>query len=63
MTAGADHARAARFLECLRTFDENNGDSPEFAEILAWASDHEQSLDWIFDGDRVDGYAQHDGTP
>jgi hypothetical protein len=45
-----DHARAARFLECVRTFDENDGDSPEFAEILAWVSDHEQSLDWIFIG-------------
>jgi hypothetical protein len=46
-----DHVRAARFLECLRTFDENNGDSPAFAEMLAWVRDHGQSFDWVFDGD------------
>ena len=40
--------RAARFLHCLRTFDVAG--SPEFAEIVNWASDHEQSLQWIFTG-------------
>ena len=46
-----DQARAARFLECLRTFDMNDGDSREFAEILQWIWDHGQCLDWIFRGD------------
>jgi len=45
-----DKNRAARFLDCLRTFDRNDADSPEVAEILDWASDHEQSLQWIFTG-------------
>ena len=43
-----DKNRAARFLHCLRTFDVAG--SPEFAEIVNWASDHEQSLQWIFTG-------------
>jgi hypothetical protein len=34
----------------MRTFDENDGGT-EFTEILAWVSDHEQSLDWIFYGE------------
>jgi len=45
-----DTHRAARFLHCLRTFDLNDvkdGNSPEFAEILDWVSDHGQSLNWI----------------
>ena len=45
-----DKNRAARFLHCLRTFDFNDGDSPEFAEIVDWVSDHKQSLEWIFNG-------------
>ena len=48
-----DTNRAARFLHCLRTFDFKDGDSPEFAEILDWVSDHGQSLDWIL-GDELD---------
>jgi hypothetical protein len=46
-----DTNRAARFLHCLRTFDFNDGDSSEFAEILDWVSDHGQSLDWILGGE------------
>jgi hypothetical protein len=46
-----DTNRAARFLHCLRTFDFKDGDSPEFAEILDWVSDHGQSLDWILGGE------------
>ena len=45
-----DTHRAARFLHCLRTFDlkdVKDGNSPEFAEILDWVSDHGQSLNWI----------------
>jgi hypothetical protein len=42
-----DTNRASRFLHCLRTFDFNDCDSPEFTEILDWVSDHGQSLDWI----------------
>jgi hypothetical protein len=42
-----DTNRAARFLHCLRTVDFNDSDSPEFAEIMDWVSDHGQSLDWI----------------
>ncbi len=45
-----DKSRAARFLHCLRTFDRNVAGSPEVAEIVNWASDHEQSLQWIFAG-------------
>jgi hypothetical protein len=45
-----DKNRAARFLYCLRTFDQNVAGSPEVAEIVNWALDHEQSLQWIFTG-------------
>jgi len=45
-----DKNRAARFLHCLRTFDRNDANSPEVAEIVRWALDHEQSLQWIFTG-------------
>jgi hypothetical protein len=46
-----DKNRAARFLHCLRMFDDRNvAGSPEVAEIVNWASDHEQSLQWIFTG-------------
>ena len=46
-----DKNRAARFLHCLRTFDDRNvAGSPEVAEIVNWAEDHEQSLQWIFTG-------------
>jgi hypothetical protein len=45
-----DKNRAARFLHCLRTFDRNVAGSLEVAEIVNWASDHEQSLQWIFTG-------------
>ena len=45
-----DKNRAARFLHCLRTFDRNVAGSTEVAEIVNWASDHEQSLQWIFTG-------------
>jgi hypothetical protein len=46
-----DKNRAARFLHCLRTSDDRNvAGSPEVAEIVNWASDHEQSLQWIFTG-------------
>jgi len=45
-----DKNRAARFLHCLRTFDRNVAGSSEVAEIVNWASDHEQSLQWIFTG-------------
>src|SRR5215467_7587235 len=45
-----DKNRAARFLHCLRTFDRNDANCPEVAEIVQWASDHEQSLQWIFTG-------------
>jgi hypothetical protein len=37
-----DKNRAARFLHCLRTFDGNVAGGPEVAEIVNWASDHEQ---------------------
>jgi hypothetical protein len=43
--------RAALFLESVRTFDEHDGDDPRFTEILEWVRDHNQSLDWLFDGD------------
>jgi hypothetical protein len=46
-----DTNRAARFLHCLRTFDFSDGDSPEYAEILDWISDHGQSPDWILGGE------------
>jgi hypothetical protein len=49
-----DLNRAARFLHCLRTFDfkdVKDGNSPEFAEILDWVSDHGQSLNWILGGE------------
>jgi len=49
-----DTNRAARFLYCLRTFDfkdVKDGNSPEFAEILDWVSDHGQSLNWILGGE------------
>lgn len=46
-----DTNRAARFLYCLRTFDFKDGDSPEYAEIMDWISDHGQSLDWILGGE------------
>jgi hypothetical protein len=42
-----DKNRAARFLHCLRTFDRNVAGSPEVAEIVNWAKDHEQSLQWL----------------
>jgi hypothetical protein len=45
-----DKNRAARFLHCLRTFDRNVAGSSEVAEIVNWAEDHEQSLQWIFTG-------------
>jgi hypothetical protein len=45
--------RAARFIENMQTFDEEDGADPRFREILAWAYDHGQSLDWLFDGDLV----------
>jgi len=45
-----DKNRAARFLHCLRTFDRNDATSPEVTEIVNWALDHEQSLQWIFTG-------------
>jgi hypothetical protein len=35
----------------MRTFDEEDGADPRFHEVLAWAHDHGQSLDWLFDGD------------
>ena len=49
-----DSNRAARFLHCLRTLDfkdVKDGNSPEFAEILDWVSDHGQSLNWILGGE------------
>jgi len=46
-----DANRARRFLHCLRTFDFKDQDSPEFAEILDWLSDHGQSPDWILRGE------------
>ena len=49
-----DKNRATRFLHCLRTFDlkdVKDGNSPEFAEILDWVSDHGQSLNWILGGE------------
>jgi hypothetical protein len=49
-----DKNRATRFLHCLRTLDfkdVKDGNSPEFAEILDWVSDHGQSLNWILGGE------------
>jgi len=45
-----DKNRAARFLHCLRTFDGNDASGQEVTEIVNWALDHEQSLQWIFTG-------------
>jgi hypothetical protein len=36
-----------------RTYDGEDGDDPRFQEILDWAHDHGQSLDWLFAGDLV----------
>jgi hypothetical protein len=35
----------------MRTDDGTDGGGVEFKEILAWVSDHGQSLDWLFIGD------------
>jgi hypothetical protein len=49
-----DHGRAARFVENMRTSDDDNGADPRFQqEVIAWAHDHGQSLDWLWDGDLV----------
>ena len=45
-----DKNRAAHFLHCLRTFDRNDATGSEVTEIVNWALDHEQSLQWIFTG-------------
>jgi len=46
-----DTHRAARFLENLRTFDNDDGDDARFIEVLAWIKDHCQCPSWIFLGD------------
>ena len=46
-----DAARAAQFVECVRTFDESDGECPKFVMLLDWMHDHGQSLDWLIDGD------------
>jgi hypothetical protein len=48
-----DRERAARFIENMRTYDEEDGADPRFQEILEWAYDHGQSLDWLFAADLV----------
>jgi hypothetical protein len=46
-----DTARAAQFVECVRTFDENDGECPKFVMVLDWLHDHGQSIDWLATGD------------
>jgi hypothetical protein len=48
-----DRERAARFIENMRTFDDDDGADPRFQEVIAWVRDHGQSLDWLWDGDLV----------
>jgi hypothetical protein len=48
-----DRERAARFIENMHTFDEDDGADPRFQEVLEWVHDHGQSLDWLFDGGLV----------
>jgi hypothetical protein len=48
-----DRERAARFIENMRTYDEEDGADPRFQEILEWAYDHGQNLDWLFAADLV----------
>jgi hypothetical protein len=46
-----DAARAAQFVECVRTFDEHDGECPKFVMVRDWMHDHGQSSDWLIDGD------------
>jgi hypothetical protein len=43
--------RAALFLDSLRRLDFHDGDCPEMTTMLDWVRDHNQSLDWIIEGD------------
>jgi hypothetical protein len=43
--------RAVLLLDSSRRLDFDNGDCPEMTTVLDWVRDHNQSLDWIIDGD------------
>jgi hypothetical protein len=46
-----DEARAAEFVRSVHLLDYAEEDSAEFAFILDWMFEHEQSLDWLLKGD------------
>lgn len=46
-----DRERAVRFIECVRTYDEDDGACPMFQEVLAWMHEHGQCITWLFQGD------------
>lgn len=49
---GIDANRAAQFIECVRTYDPQDGWDPKLVFVLEWMSEHApQSLDWLFWGD------------
>jgi hypothetical protein len=46
-----DKARAAEFLENVRSFNMAAQDTEHEAKIFAWTQDHGVSLDWLLEGD------------
>ena len=46
-----DHDRSARFLEDVRQDAQSAEDIDRDQKIIAWAVDHEVSLDWLINGD------------
>ena len=49
---GIDANRAAQFIDCVRTYDQQDVWDPKLVFILEWMGEHApQSLDWLFWGD------------
>jgi hypothetical protein len=48
-----DKVRADQFLQNVRRLDLKAGDTDLEGEIIAWAHDHGQSLDWLLAGDPI----------
>jgi hypothetical protein len=48
-----DEVRADQFLQNVRRLDLKAGDTDLEGEIIAWAHDHGQSLDWLLEGDPI----------
>jgi hypothetical protein len=61
-----DKARAAEFLEAVRSFNIAAQDAEHEAKIFAWTQDHGVSLDWLLDGDHkvlIAYHASHAAPP